>query len=92
MTYHSSVEPRLLIRRIRALRIDDTAAVGDGIVTRLSNRTIRYEVYGRTVKTFTGKWADVLDRMLCYLGLETQEQQQARREWIAERMEAEDAA
>jgi hypothetical protein len=71
-----------LRRAIRYMDIDSTVAVSGGQVTRPKSRLYRYEVDGVTVKRFQGR--DCVDRMLCYLGLETAGEQEARRERFAE--------
>ncbi len=91
---NSRVQAARLRRAIRYLEIDNPLILPDGAITRLSNRQVRYDMRGVSIK-FTGMWDKLVGYLLVALALDTEAAQAQAREQLAERladMKAEESA
>jgi hypothetical protein len=70
---------RTLLYRIA---IDEPIPYGNGVLVRMSQRSLRYEVDGVTAIQYSGAWKNVAKKMLEYLGAwseaDTEREQEAR--------------
>jgi hypothetical protein len=86
------VQAARLRRTIRYLEIDNPLILPDGAITRLSNRQVRYDMRGVSVK-LTAMWHKLVDYLLVALELDTETAQAAYRERVQDAiMDVEDAA
>jgi hypothetical protein len=79
---------RTLLYRIA---IDEPIPYGNGVLVRMSQRSLRYEVDGVTAIQFSGAWKNVTRKMLEYLGAWSQadsEREQEARERMADDRDA----
>lgn len=80
------VQAAKLRRLIRYMKIDEPVIVADGAITRLSNRQVRYDMRGVSIK-FTALPDKLIDYLLVALELETVAQQEDRRQAVIDSME-----
>jgi hypothetical protein len=62
---------------IRNLDIEDYVLLDGGCVTRLKSRHIVFSVNGVKVQAFTGKWGNIVSKMLSYLDTRLAENKEA---------------
>jgi hypothetical protein len=65
---HAAAQARFArLRSVRELDIEGYVLLDGGCITRLKSRTIVFSVNGVKQKSFTGKWGNIVGKMLDYL-------------------------